>query len=128
MTLVPEKTKLLAFCPPGSESLVEYAKIISPININGNYIPFSDSAEHVGIVRSIHGNRPNILARLSAHRSTVFALLSSGLARGHRANPAASLRVERLYGVPVLLSGLGTMVFTPTELAILIGNFKKSRT
>ena len=125
VTLVPEKTKLLAFCPPGSELLVEYAKIISPISINGNPIQFSDSAEHVGVVRSIHGNRPNIMARLSAHRSAVFALLNAGLAKAHRANPAASLRVERLYGIPVLLSGLATMVLAPPELAVIIGNFKQ---
>ena len=47
VTLVPEKTKLLAFCPTGSESLVEYAKIISPIFIKGTLISFCDSAEHV---------------------------------------------------------------------------------
>ena len=125
VTLVPEKTKLLAFCPPGSELLVEYAKIISPISINGIPIQFNDSAEHVGVVRSVHGNRPNILARLSAHRSAVFALLNAGLAKAHRANPAASLRVERLYGIPVLLSGLATMVLAPPELAVIIGNFKQ---
>ena len=125
VTLVPEKTKLLAFCPPGSELLVEYSKIISPISINGIPIQFSDSAEHVGVVRSVHGNRPNILGRLSAHRNAVFALLNAGLARAHRANPAASLRVERLYGIPVLLSGLATMVLAPPELAVIIGNFKQ---
>ena len=125
VTLVPEKTKLLAFCPPGSELLVEYAKIISPVAINGISINFSESAEHVGVVRSIHGNRPNILARLSAHRSSVFALLNTGLAKAHRANPAASMRVERLYGIPVLLSGLATMVLSPTDLSLIIGNFKQ---
>ena len=31
VTLVPDKTKLLVFCPPGSEMEVDYAKIISPI-------------------------------------------------------------------------------------------------
>ena len=50
VTLVPSKTKLLAFCPSGSEQEVQYAKIISPISIDGTPIPFSDSAEHVGIV------------------------------------------------------------------------------
>ena len=45
VTLVPEKTKLLFFTPPGSELEEEYAKIISPVNINGNFIPFSESAE-----------------------------------------------------------------------------------
>ena len=81
VTLVPEKTKLLAFCPAGSESIVEYAKIISPICINETPISFCESAEHVGIVRSVNGNLPNILARLSAHKKAVFSVMSSGLAR-----------------------------------------------
>ena len=125
VTLVPEKTKLLAFCPPGQEHVVEYAKIISPVNINANYIPFSESAEHVGIIRSIHGNGPSILARISAHKKAVFSLLPSGLARGHRGNPAASVRVERLYGIPVLLSGLATIVLSTAEIATINSHFKK---
>ena len=125
VTLVPEKTKLLAFCPSGSEQVVDYAKIISPININGDFIPFSESAEHVGVVRSILGNGANILSRLSAHRRAVFSVLPAGLARGHRGNPAAGMRVERLYGTPVLLSGLATMVFSKAELAQIAGHFKQ---
>ena len=124
VTLVPEKTKLLAFCPSGSEDAVSYAKIISPISINGTAIPFSDSAEHVGIVRSVHGNLPNILARLSAHKKAVFSVLSSGLARGHSGNPAASVRVERLYGLPVMLSGLATMVLSTSEISSVNSHFK----
>ena len=125
VTLVPEKTKLLAFCPPGHESEVEYAKISSPVNINGSYIPFSESAEHVGIVRSVHGNGPSILARISAHKKAVFSLLPAGLARGHRGNPAAAVRVERLYGIPVLLSGLATMILSTPEISSLDSHFKK---
>ena len=125
VTLVPEKTKLLAFTPPGFEVMTEYAKIISPVSINGNAIPFSESAEHVGIIRSIHGNSPNILARLSSHRRAVFSLLPSGLARGHRGNPAGSIRVERLYGIPVLLSGLAPLVLSIQEVSIISGHFKQ---
>ena len=125
VTLVPEKTKLLAFYPPGCELEAEYAKIISPVNINGTYIPFSDSAEHVGILRSVHGNRPNILARLSAHRRAVFSVQPAGIARGHRGNPAAGVRVERLYGAPVMLSGLATLVMSNPEEALICGHFKQ---
>ena len=125
VTLVPEKTKLLAFSPAGCEHLVDYAKIISPVNINGKFIPFTDSAEHVGIVRSVNGNGPNILARFTAHRRAVFSLLPSGLARGHRGNPAASVRVERLYGIPVLLSGLATLVLSTPDVSIITGHFKQ---
>ena len=96
MTLVPEKTKLLAFSPPNCDLLVDYVKIISPVNNNGNYIPFVDSAEHVGVVRSVHGNKPNLLARLAAHTRAVFSVLSAGLARGHQANPAAAIKIEKM--------------------------------
>ena len=125
VTLVPEKTKLLAFSPPGQELCVEYSKLISPINIHGNFIPFSETAEHVGIVRSIHGNGPSILSRLSAHRRAIFSLLPAGLARGHRGNPAAAVRVERLYGIPVLLSGLGSLVLATQEVGLLAGHLKQ---
>ena len=125
VTLVPEKTKLLVFAPPGSELEVEYAQIISPINVNGNFIPFSDAAEHVGIVRSIHGNGPNILSRFTAHRRAVFSLLPSGLARGHRGNPAAAVRVERLYGLPVLLSGMASLVLSTQEVSLISSHFKQ---
>ena len=61
-------------------------------------------AEHVGILRSPEGNMPNILSRLSAH--TMASVLPIGMAYSHRGNPAASLSIEKLYGTPVLLSGL----------------------
>ena len=35
------------------------------------------------------------------------------------------MRVERLYGIPVLLSGLATLVLSPTDLAVIIANFKQ---
>ena len=125
VTLVPEKTRLLAFSPPGQELFVEYAKIVSPININGNFIPFSETAEHVGIVRSIHGNGPSIFSRLSAHRRAVYSVLPAGLARGHRSNPAAAIRVERLYGIPVLLSGLASLVLSSQDVGVLAGHLKQ---
>ena len=103
-----------------------YAPIFikSIISISGTPIAFSNSAEHVGIVRSIEGNLPNILERLSAHKRAVFSVLSAGLGRGQSGNPAASLRVERLYGIPVMLSGLATMVLSKTELAMIDTHFK----
>ena len=55
----------------------------------------------------------------------MFSLLPVGLARGHRGNPAASIKIERLYATPVLLSGLATMVLSKSELALVTGHFKK---
>ena len=34
----------------------------------------------------------------------------TGIARSHRGNPAASLRIQQIYGNPVLFSGLGPLV------------------
>ena len=93
-------------------NLVNYAVQTNPINIDGKPIEFVSSAEHVGVVRSTYGNLPTILARITAHKKAIGAVLHTGMARHHRGNPKASLRIERLYGVPVLLSGLGALVFS----------------
>ena len=83
--------------------------------MEGLRIAFSEEAEHVGILRSTQaGNIANILSRESAHTRAVHAVLPAGLARGHCGNPAAALKVEKLYGVPVLLSGLGALVLSKT--------------
>ena len=41
------------------------------------------------------------------------------LAKGHRANPAASLRVETVFAAPVLLSGLACLVLSRKEEKML---------
>ena len=103
--LVPEKTKLLAFAP-NQECLDLYLhKLTNPLSLQGHNISFSTSAEHVGILRSCDGNMPHILSRMPAHN------------RGHRGNPAAGLHLDRLYGCPVLLSGLAAMILIDSELA-----------
>ena len=51
-------------------------------------------------------------------------MLSVGLARGQRGNPAASLKVEQLYGIPVLLSGTAALVLKATESNLLDSHFK----
>ena len=59
---------------------------------------------------------PHVMNRISAHTRAVMAVLPTGMARGHNGNPAASLRLERLFGCPVLLSGLSTLVLNRAEL------------
>jgi hypothetical protein len=95
------------------QSKVELAT--TTINVDGLVISPSQEASHVGVLRNVEGNGPNISARLSAHRKAVFAVLHAGMAKGHRANPAASLRVETVFAVPVLLSGLASIVLTSKE-------------
>ena len=124
MELVPEKTKLLCFSPPGLESTASYWKLVSPVSLDKNKIPISSEDEHVGIVRS--GNLPNILARISAHNSALQSVLPAGLARGHCGNPAAFLRIELLYGSPQLLSGLSSLVLSKAEKDIHHQHYKVS--
>ena len=124
--LVPDKTKLLCFTPTGMQSTSFYWKLVSPVSLGSSKIEFSTEAEHVGILRSVEGNLPNIMSRMSAHRRALNGVLSAGLARNHSGNPAASLRIELLYGSPVLLSGLAAMVISGSELRILNQYYKVS--
>ena len=64
------------------------------------------------------------MARMTAHTRALRGVLPAGMARGHRGNPAAALRVERLYGSGVLLSGLAALVLTNAEIAILHHHYK----
>ena len=63
-------------------------------------------AEHVGIVRSANGNLPHILNRFTAHKN-------------NRGNPANSLRIQKVYGSPVLLSGFGSLVLSKEEMKMI---------
>ena len=122
--LVPEKTKLVAFATHEDAEL-KYAKLVSPISINGNSVHFSDEAEHLGVIRSSCGsNMPNIMKRMSAHRGKLYSLLPAGLARGHSASPYAILKIERLYALPVLISGLGSLVLSKSEYKVLHDYYK----
>ena len=48
-----------------------------------------------------------------------MAVLPSGMAYGHSGNPAANIQLERLYGCPVLLSGLAALVLSNQEISVL---------
>ena len=104
--LCAEKTKLQAFCTKKLSLLTQYQKDTSSLKIGGKTLLFADSTEHVGVIRSVTGNLPNILARFTAHNNALGAVLHTGMARGHHGNPAASIAVDKLYGQPVLFSPL----------------------
>ena len=123
--LVPDKTKLVVFCRNEEDFLVRYSKLISSISLNGDPIPFSQQAEHLGIIRSCNGNLPNLVERFSAHKRKLFSVLPAGLALHHNANPAACLRVEQIYALPVLLSGLSALVLSSSEVDLLTAHYKK---
>lgn len=61
---------------------------------------------------------------MSAHNGALKAVLPVGMARAHRGNPAAVLRTELLYGTPVLLSGLASLVLNKSEVDILKHYYK----
>ena len=96
---------------------------INTVSLDGqNILSYQATATHVGVVRSSHGNGPNIGAR--THRRAVYSVLHFVIAKGHRANPQASLRVETVYGVSVLLSGLASLVLTSSEEKMIDQSYK----
>ena len=93
--LSSSKTKLQIYTPSNlSVPSINLLKNSAQLCIDGSIIEFVDIAEHVGVVRSVDGNLPRILNRLTSHNRALHGILSVGLARGHKGNPAASLRVE----------------------------------
>ena len=102
--LCSDKTVLQAMAPKQLAHEMTYLKEFSPVKMKDTILAFMNSTEHVGIVRSVEGNLPNIMTRISSHTKAISAVLHTGAARGHHANPVAGLRLQQLYGVPVLMS------------------------
>ena len=67
---------------------------------------------------------PHILGRISAHLRALHGVLHCGLARGHRGNTAKGLRLERIYGAPVLLSGVAALVLSSPEVSTIHQHYK----
>ena len=122
--LCASKTKLQIFATNYTEFDSSFPEVEN-IYIDGAVVEKADFAEHVGILRSPLGNQPAIMARISAHRKAMAAVLHAGIARGHRGNPAAGLRVETTYGLPVLLSGLSALVLTKGDEDLIDRNHKE---
>ena len=93
--------------------------------MDGLAIPFVEETEHVSVIRSATGSSmPHIVARVSAHTRAMAPILSCGLARAHRGNPAASIRVHSLVGIPVLFSGLASIPLLKADEAVLTHHHK----
>ena len=121
--LSAEKTKLLVY---SGKNGFDNETSSNPIRINGSTVPFVEQADHVGILRSIHGNLPTLLSRFTAHRKALGAVMHTGLARHHRANPASSVKIERLYGLPVLLSGIAPLILSSKEVRMIDQHFQET--
>ena len=124
--LVATKTKLLVMYKTKHEYLVSYAKLTNRIKIDGVKVEFVDEAEHVGVLRSSYGNMPNILNRISCHKKALASIGCAGLSFSQRVNPAANLRIHKLYAAPILFSGLASLVLKPKELNVLISHYKST--
>ena len=123
--LVPEKTKLLGFSPAGKDYSVFFSEIVNPISIQGTKIKFDTLAEHVGVTRTPkNGNMSHIIGRISAHRRAMQSVLHCGMARSHRGNIAAGLRLEKIYGAPVLLSGCASLVLSISEVSTIDSHYR----
>ena len=120
--LSSSKTKLLKISPSRHETIVPF----NPISMDGSEVKFVEQAEHVGVIRSTDGNMPNILQRLRSFKQGLGSVISCGLARGHRSNPTASLRILSMYGTPRLLSGLPSLVLSAKEISIIDQQYKRT--
>ena len=87
--------------------------------MGGHPIKLTEEVEHVGILRSIHGNQAQIQSRFQAYRSQLYAILPVGLSRSHRGNPAASLNAHQTYCLPVLLSGIPPLILKKAEIKLI---------
>ena len=117
--LEPGKTKLLVFSNKCHGLLTQHATYTNQLTINNIPIKFTSEAEHVGVVRNVAGNMPNILHRISKHKKVLGSVLSAGIGHGHLGNPAASLRVHHRYCTSVLLSGLASLVLSSHEIKVI---------
>ena len=123
--LSASKTKLLVLAKDKTDYL-EYVSCVNPIQIGDTRIDFADNAEHVGIIRSPSGNLPHILQRIISHKKTLGSILSLGLSRRHRANPLACIRAEAIYAIPVLFSGLASLILNKTEVDAITLHVKET--
>ena len=121
VTLSHEKTKLLRISRKEQTEFEAY----NPISIDNHTIDFSEEAKHVGVIRSSEkGNLPHLMNRINAHRKALAATLSSGIAQKSRANPAVGIRLQKVYGSPVLLSGVASLFLLGSEVSLIDKHLK----
>ena len=99
---------------------VAYWHEATPLVMEGASLPLSSQAEHVGVVRASSGsNLPSITSCIASHTKSLYSIISCGMARHHRGNPSASLRVEACYSAPKFFSGLASLCLSPSDLRVL---------
>ena len=118
VSLAADKTRLVAFYAKKDLKIININSL-DLISINGSVLQFSSSAEHVGVLRSCEGNLPHLAGRIAARKRALFALLPAGLALKNNANIAAVLYVDKVFSVPVMFSGLNSLVLSKSKTEIL---------
>ena len=98
MKLVTDKTQLIVMRPKHLRFPITGQILVNDITVHE-----SSSAEHLGLIRtSSLNNLLSIQDRIAKHMKSLFHVQSCGSARGHFANPAASLKIESAYSSPIL--------------------------
>ena len=69
---------------------------------------------------------PHILNHICSHRKALRVTLSSGAAQKCRANPLVGLKLQCVYGSPVLLSGVASLVLTRSEITVIDKHLKST--
>ena len=119
VSLSSGKTKLQVFSSRKLDNSSYYSQNAFQLKVDNDVVEFVDEAEHVGIVRSVHGNLAHLQSRFTSHRKQVNAVLPMGLAKGHRANPAATIKAHEIYCLPVLLSGTAALNLKTNEIQLI---------
>ena len=128
MELVPEKTQLIVF-PHHNDLAVRASKSSINLSLNGITLVPSEEVSHLGVQRSeVPTNVCSILDRISAHRKQLHSLLPDGVALPHGGNPASNLKVDSIYCLPVLLSGLASLLLSKSEVNKLNQCYKTNLT
>ena len=126
VNLCPEKTILQAHYGKDVPDDILTFESLYPIKINDKPIKLSSTAEHLGVVRSTEGNLPSLMSRFIAHKRAVASVLHTGLALGHRSNPASGLRIHDIYATPVLMSGLAALVLSDAEIKMIEQHYRET--
>ena len=69
---------------------------------------------------------PHIISRICAHRKALRATLSAGTSQKSRADPLVGLKLQCMYGTPVLLSGVACLALTSPEISTLDKHMKET--
>ena len=122
VVLSHEKTRLVMFAGGNKTNYECY----NPITIDNHSIDFSGEADHVGVTRSTEGNMPHIVNRICAHKKVLRGIGAAGIGKKTRVNPMVGLKLQQIYGLPVLMSGMASLALTGLEISTIDKHLKET--